>query len=94
MSIPRRTPTPKKIDHTYIACLECRFKGNWQADSTGHYIAEGDDAEVRLVRLDRTRQYLGFKTGANVTLLPSNVLTYEEADVEEDVDIDEDTRGH
>ena len=93
MSIIRKVSNAESIDHTYIACLECRFKGNWQSDSAGHYTAEGEDAEVRLVRLDGMRRYLGFKKGAYVNLLASNVLTYEEADLEENVDIDDEKQN-
>ena len=55
----------------------------------GHYSATGDDAELRIVRLDRVKKYLAFKNGASVTLLPSNVITYEEAGIEENVDVDD-----
>ena len=55
-----------------------------------HYSALGDDAEVRGVRLDATRFYIRFRKGALVTLVPSNVLTYEEEFVEELIDVDED----
>ncbi len=89
ISIARKTPILSSIDHTYITCLECRFKGTWQEDSAGHYSATGDDAELRIVRLDRVKKYLAFKKGALVTLLPSNVITYEEANIEENVNIDE-----
>ncbi len=88
-SIMRRTPMQPIVDHNYIACLECRFKGTWQADSAGRYIASGDDAELRILRIDGVKKYLTFNKDALVSILSSNMITYEQADVEEDVNIEE-----
>ena len=89
MSIVTRTLVRSSVNHNYIACLECRFKGTWQADSAGHYIASGDDAELRILRIDGVKKYLTFKNSARVSVLSSNMITYEQADVEEDVDLEE-----
>ncbi len=89
MSIARTIPVQSSVDHNYVACLECRFKGTWQADSAGHYIASGDDAELRILRIDGAKKYLTFKNGARVSVLCSNMLTYEQNDVEEDVNVEE-----
>ena len=88
MAIERNTPGLTSVDHNYIACLECRFKGTWQLDSAGRYVASGDDAELRILRNDGAKKYLTFKSGAVVSMLFSNMITYERSDVEEDVVID------
>lgn len=54
-----------------------------------HYIAMRDEAEVRLVELNGTRKYIKFRNGALVTLLPSNVLTYEIEDEIQSLYVDE-----
>lgn len=77
-----------RVNRTHVGCLECHFKGAWESDSAGHYTATGEDAELRMVRLDGLKKYLAFKKGASVILSPSNVITYEQADIEENVDID------
>ena len=85
--VNRDTPAQPSIDHNFIACLECRFKGTWSSDSAGHYVAVGEAAELRLVRIDGFKKYLAFKSGAHVTVFFQNVLSYEQTDVEEEVDI-------
>jgi len=89
ISMSNETPMQSTIDHNYIACLECRFKGTWQSDSAGHYTAVGEDSELRIVRIDGSKKYMAFKTGAHVSLLFPNVVSYEQADVEEDIDIED-----
>jgi len=79
------------IDRTYLSFLECRFKGAWEVDSQGNYVATGEDAELRVVRLDGLKKYLAFKKEASVLLSSSNVIRYEHADVEEDVDVEEES---
>ncbi len=88
-----RSSSKGKVDHTYIACLECRFVGSWEVDSAMHYRAIGDDAEVKGVRLDATRFYILFRKGALVALVPSNVLTFEEEFIEELLDVNEEKQG-
>jgi hypothetical protein len=88
LSIPRRYTGQRALDHTYIACLECRFVGSWQAASL-MYKASGGEADVALVELNGTRRRLHFREGAIVHLLPSNVLTYESDDEEESLVVDE-----
>ncbi len=85
----KETPTQPSIDHNYIACLESRFKGTWQSDSEGHYTAVGEDSELRIVRLDGVKKYLAFKSGAHVSIIFPNVVSYEQGDVEEDIDIED-----
>jgi hypothetical protein len=85
----RENSAQSNIDHNYIACLECRFKGTWRLESAGHYAAAGEDAELRIVRNDGLKKYLVFKSGALVSLLFPNVISYEKADVEEDIVIEE-----
>ncbi|MGI0081128.1 MAG: hypothetical protein ACRECH_16075 [Nitrososphaerales archaeon] len=94
MSSVRKTPMQSGIDHNYISCLECRFKGTWQVDAAGHYTAGGDDAELRILRADGVKKYLVFKKDARVSLSSSNVIGYEQADVEEDVDIEKKSTGY
>lgn len=81
------------MDRTYIACLESRFHGAWKEDSAGHYTAKADNAFLDLVRLDGTRKYMRFKSGAIVSTLYSNVITYLEDDFGEFLAIDESKRG-
>jgi hypothetical protein len=81
------TSSQPSIDHNYIACLECRFKGTWRSDSEGHYTAVGEDSELRIVRIDGLKKYLAFKSGAHVSMIFPNVVSYEQGDVEEDIDI-------
>jgi len=83
------TPMHPIIDHNFIACLECRFKGTWQSDSAGNYSSVGEASELRIVRMDGTKRYLAFKNGARVSMIFPNVISYEEGDVEEDIDIEE-----
>jgi hypothetical protein len=85
----KETSIQPSIDHNYIACLEFRFKGTWQSDSTEHYTAVGEDSELRVVRLDGVKKYLAFKTGAHVSMIFPNVVSYEQGDVEEDIDIED-----
>ncbi len=83
-----------RIDRTFLGCLECRFKGAWEIDSaTGRYLATGEDAELRIVRLDGMKKYLAFKKGAAVTLSPTNVIMFDQSDIEEIVNIDEQPMG-
>jgi hypothetical protein len=84
-----------EVDHIYIACLECRFVGSWNTSGPDDilYIAENGNAEVRLVELNGTRKVISFRKGAYVTILPSNVVTYERQDEEESIYIDEDVRA-
>lgn len=84
---------PGLVDHIFIACLECRFREAWQVSESLHYTALGNNAYLDLVRLDGTRVYMQFKAGAVVSVLPSNVITYEEQDFLGFLDIDEDKKG-
>lgn len=78
-----------RIDRTFLGCLECRFKGSWEVESgTGRYIAIGDDAELRVVRLDGLKRYLAFKKGASVTLSPTTVIMFDQSDLEESVELE------
>lgn len=83
------------VDHVFISCLETRFTGTWHVDSALHCHADdnSDNCIVQLVELNGTRKTIGFKRGANVTLLPTNVLTYEKLDENESVYVDEDERS-
>ena len=80
-----------RIDRTYLSFLECHFKGAWEVDSQGNYAATGEDAELRVVRLDGLKKYLAFKKGALVVFSSPSVIRYEHADVEEDVDVEEES---
>jgi hypothetical protein len=78
-----------RIDRTFLGCLECRFKGSWEVESgTGRYLANGDDAELRIVRLDGLKRYLAFKNGAAVTLSPMAVIMFDQTDLEESVELE------
>ena len=88
ISMSNESPKQSSIDHNYISCLECRFKGTWQSDSAGNYTSVGEDSELRIIRVDGAKKYLAFKSGARVSLLFPNVVSYEQADVEEDIDIE------
>src|SRR5579864_6624818 len=80
MSINKETPMQSVVDHNYTAFLECRFKGTWQSDSAGQYTAVGDDSELRLIRIDGMKKYLAFKSGARVSILFPNVVSYDQSD--------------
>jgi hypothetical protein len=66
-----------KIDHIYIAFLECRATGPWNTSGSDDllYISQDDNAEVNLVELNGTRKRIVFKKGAYITILSSNVIT-------------------
>jgi len=93
-SVLRRYHEKGMIDHIFIACLECRFTGSWNVtESRNLYTAKGDGAKVILVELNGTKKTIGFKKDANVTILPSNVLTFEREDEDESVYVDEDEKS-
>jgi len=92
-SVLRRYQAREMIDHVFIACLECRFGGSWSfTESRNLYIAKANGALVILVELNGTRKTIGFKKDAYVTLLPSNVITFEREDEDESVYVDEDEK--
>jgi hypothetical protein len=87
--ISKETSMQSSLDHNYIACLECRFKGTWHSDSEGHYTSAGEDSELRIIRLDGAKKYLAFRSGARVSLIFPNVVSFEQTDVEEDINIED-----
>lgn len=88
--VPRRNTG--EVDHIFVACLECRFKGKWQVVDTTTYRSMAEGAEVRLVQLNGTRKYIKFKNGAYVALLSSNIVTYESEDEMQSLYVNEDER--
>jgi len=91
ITVHRREQTGK-LDHVYLSCLEVRFIGAWNCDASMHYRSAGD-AEVRLVEANGVRRYFKFKDDSFVTLLPTNVLTFEYDSAEEVLSVDEDAQS-
>lgn len=91
--IHRRIIGPKGIEHIFIACLEIKMKGNWDYDSALFYRAIDEKNEIHLIELNGTRKHIKFKKGAYVTVLSTNVLTYEGQDEDESVYTDEDEQS-
>ncbi len=90
ISVHRVSNKPEKIEHIFISCLEIKLKGDWEFDPTLFYRAVNLNNEISVVELNGTRKIIKFKKGAYVTILPTNVLTYEGQDEEESIYVDED----
>ncbi len=83
------------VDYVFIACIESRFKDSWRvvAGTETTYQATTDDAELIVVELNGLRRRFLFSKDAYVTVLQSNVITFDDQAVDESVLVDEDEQA-